>query len=264
MTNDHQDLAASPIDDVLASAVDGVHLAFRRHAGYARSLDICGYCCVSEATARRLEDVPPAQLPAHGFYEYNGSAKSEIQRADEVGHFLPRMLALLANGEEIHHSLEIALDRLGRCPADSWNAQELVALDSFALAYFDAVLCGSLAYRRFDDPLCVLLMFHIGGVPIAPLLRRWENCDHPSATVQFVEATYWNFWGEDRYVNAFANDRPEFLQQVHDWLQDPACRSRFARRLTAADFLAVAENVRGGGCMSFALMADAVFDRLTR
>jgi len=107
-------------------------------------------------------------------------------------------------------------------------------------------------------------MFHIGGVSIAPLLRRWENCDHACATVQFVDATYWHFWSEERYVNAFANDRSEFLRQVRDWLLDPACRARFAQRLTDADFLAMAEGVRDKGCMPFSLVTEAVFDHLTR
>ena len=117
------------------------------------------------------------------------------------------MLALLADGEEVHHSLEIALDRLGRCPADSWNADERAALDRFALAYFDAVLYGPLAHRWFDDPLSVLLMLHIGGLSITPLLQRWEECEHPSSTVQYVRATYWDFWSDHRYRNAFADDK---------------------------------------------------------
>ena len=251
-----------PTAGALQSAVDGAYLAFRRHGALSMPLDICGYCCVSEETAQRLREQLPACLTSSDFREYNGSSKSDVQRAAEVGHYLPRMLALLANGEEIHHSLEIALDRLGRCPADSWNAEERVALDRFALAYFDAVLRGALAHRWFDDPLSVLLMFHIGGLSIAPLLKLWEDCEHPSATVQYVRATYWDFWSNQQYVNAFADDRPEFLQQVRDWLLETSCRRRFARRLSEPDFLAVAEHERDTGCMPFAMMVDAVFDNL--
>src|SRR5262249_10315760 len=151
MNDDLHASAAASMSAGLQSAVDGVYLAFQsRHAARSLPLDICGYCCVSEATAKRLREQPLARLIAGDFYEHNGSSKSEIQRAAEVGHYLPRMLALLADGEEIHHSLEIALDRLGRCPADSWTDRELAALDDFALAYFDAVLYGSLAHRWFD------------------------------------------------------------------------------------------------------------------
>ncbi len=66
-----------------------------------------------------------------------------------------------------------------------------------------------------------------------------------------------------RCSNAFAQDRPEFLRQVHDWLLNPACRRRFADRLVAPEFLALAEREADTGCMSFALMAEAVFDELT-
>jgi hypothetical protein len=260
MTNDttaHR--AAAALDD----AVDGAYLAFSRHRGRPWSLDICDHCCVSESTARRLFEEPPAHLNSSDLQSYNGSAKSEVQDPAEVGHFLPRMLALLAQDEPVHHSLEIALDRLGGCPADCWNAQERAAIDRFAIAYFDAVLFGPLAHRRSNNPLSVLLMFDFGGVSIAPLLRRWQDCDHPCATIQYVRATYWDFWKERCYSNAFADKRPRFMQQLHDWLVDADCRRRFAERLTRSDFLAAAQHERAGGFVPFALMAEAVFDELT-
>ncbi len=252
-----------PTAVALEAAVDGAYLAFRRHRSTPPPLDVCGDCCVSEHTAQRLRDEPIAKLTPQDFREYNGSAKSEVQLPREVGHFLPRMLALLADGQEVHHSLEIALDRLGRCPTGSWNAEEQAALDRFALTYFDAVLFGALAHRQFDNPLGVLLMFHIGGLSIAPLLQRWQDCEHPSSAIQYVHAGYWDFWKERRYANAFADDRPAFQQQVHDWLLDPVCRRRFAQRLAAPGFLAMAAHERDTGCMSFAMMTDAVFDQLT-
>lgn len=251
-------------EDALTDAVAGAYLAFRRHRARPSRLDICGYCCVSESTARRLLEAPLAHLNSSDFREYNGSAKSQVQDAAEVGHFLPRMLALLAAGEEVHHSLEIALDRLGRCPADAWNAEEQAAIERFALAYFDAVLHGPLAHRWFDDPFSVLLMFHIGGVSIRPLLQRWQASEHPSATVQYVRGTYWDFWRERQYANAFADDRPEFRQELREWLLDAECRQRFAQRLMSPEFLAIAEHEPATGGMPFALMVDAVFDELTR
>ena len=255
---------AHPATAALQSAVDGVYLAVRRRARRPPTLDICDYCCVSEETALRLRDLPPARLDASDFREYNTSAKSEIQDAAEVGYFLPHMLALLARGHELHHSLEIALDRLGRCPVGSWSADERAAFDRFALAYFDAVLQGPLANRWCQDPLSVLLMFHIGGLSITPLLERWEACEHPCSTTLYVRATYRDFWSERRYENAFADDRPEFLQQARDWLLRPSCRQRFAARLVAPAFLARAESEPPTGCMSFEMMTEAVFDHLTR
>ena len=47
------------------------------------------------------------------------------------------------------------------------------------------------------------------------------------------------------------------------WLLDSKCRRRFAKRLTDPEFLAIAALERDTGCMSFAMMADAVFDHLT-
>ena len=101
----------------LQAAVIGCYRAFAKYKKPVRPLDVCLRCCVSEQIDKQLCEWPLKRLPAGHFYEYNGSAKSEIQEPGEVGYFLPRMLELLSEGHEIHHSIELSLDRLGRCPA---------------------------------------------------------------------------------------------------------------------------------------------------
>ena len=124
----------------LRAIVAKAHRTFRHHAAPPFPLDVCLNCCVSEQTEKRLRQWPLDQLTDRYFYEYNTSAKSDIQPVAEIGHLLPRMLELLAEGTEIHHSIELSLDRLGRCPKGSWNEGEQEVLDRFASAYFDCVL----------------------------------------------------------------------------------------------------------------------------
>jgi len=250
------------LHDVVADACR----TFGHHGAPPFPLDVCLACCVSVETERRLRSWPLARLTADHFYEYNCSAKSEVQPAREIGHLLPRMLELLANGEQIHHSIELSLDRLGRCPADGWREDERAILDRFALACFDCVLHDGLAegeaVRLLDDPFSILLMFAIGGIDVDPLLGRWLDCDAAASTALFVEGTYWQFWRHREYENAFASRRPEFQGRIRAWLLAPEHRKRFAQKLMAPDFQALAATRDCVGCIPFSVMVDAVFDEL--
>jgi len=252
----------------LHAAVAEVYRAFARHTEPPRPLDVCLACCVSVEIEQQLRHWPLKRLPAGHFYEYNTSAKSEVQASQEVGYFLPRMLELLAEGAEIHHSIELSLDRLGRCPQGSWTQEEQVVVDRFAIAYFDVILRGSPldrgCRRWLDDPLSVLLMFDIGELVIEPLLEFWLQCEHPYATLQFVQTTYWNFWEHCEYSNAFASDRPEFRRKIRGWLLDPEHRQRFATKLASPEFLALAEVQHPVGHTSFSTMVEGVFEQLVQ
>lgn len=193
-----------------------------------RPLDVCVACCVSKEVEvdKQMCEWPLKRLTANHFYEYNCSAKSEVQDAREIGYFLPRMLELLAEGADIHHSIELSLDRLGRCPPGSWTREEQAALSSYA--------------------------------------EHWLKCEHPCSTVQFVRTTYWDFWEHREYSNAFASDRPDFRRKVRMWLLDPAHRNRFAGKILSADFLALAEVQAPVGHTSFSTMVEGVFEQLTQ
>src|SRR5476651_2034056 len=122
-------LNTHPCAEALSAAVAEAYRAFARHVAPAFPLDVCLACCCPVDVEQQLRQWPLARLTTGHFYEYNCSAKSEVQPAPEIGHLLPRMLELLAEGGEIHHSVELALDRLGRCPPQSWNESERAALD---------------------------------------------------------------------------------------------------------------------------------------
>jgi hypothetical protein len=249
-------------------AVADAYRAFARYREPVRPLDICGACCVSEEIDRQLCEWPLKRLKAQHFNEYNGSAKSEVQDAREVGYFLPRMLELLAEGDQIHHSLELSLDRLGRCPQGSWTPEQQSTLSRYALAYFDAILIGGPlsggVSRWLDDPLSVLLMFDIGALETEPLLEHWLKCEHPFSTVQFVQTTYWDFWRHREYSNAFATSRPDFRQKVRAWLLHPEHRRKFALKMLSSDFLVLAEALPPTGHTTFDTMIEGVFEQLTQ
>ncbi|MBI3228817.1 MAG: hypothetical protein HYZ45_01075, partial [Burkholderiales bacterium] len=119
-----------------------------------------------------MRSTPLSELSDRHFYSYNDAAMPKAQPADELKYFLPRMLELLAQGCDLHHSLEITLFRLGQCEHSAFSLEERAAIDAYALAFFADGLSQwpNQANPRFmgDDAFSTLLMFEIGGIAIEP------------------------------------------------------------------------------------------------
>ena len=257
--NEEQSEGSQPLRSVVADA----YRVFRHYKPPALSLDACLGCCMSPELEREMRQLPLSKLTRQHFYEYNTAAKSEVQPADELVYLLPRMLELMAERAEIHHSIELSLDRLGRCPAGTFEEAEQRVLSRFALSYFEQSITAR-DRMWLDEPISLLLMFDIGGLDIAPLLDSWMRREDPEPTMHFVDATYWNFWEKQDYDNAFAADRPAFRSQIRSWMLDPAHRRRFADKLMKPDFQRLAERQEARGHIPFNMMVDAVFDHLTQ
>jgi hypothetical protein len=247
----------------LRAVVADAYRVFRRHKPPAGSLDVCLGCCMSPELEREMRQLPLPKLTRQHFYEYNTSAKSEVQPADELLYLLPRMLELMTERAEIHHSIELSLDRLGRCPADAFDEAQQRVLNGFALSYFEQSIAAS-ERMWFDEPISLLLMFDIGGLAVAPLLDVWMRNEGPESTMHFVDATYWNLWEAGDYDNAFATDRPTFRSQIRAWMLNPVHRRRFADKLMKPDFQCLADRQEARGHIAFSTMVDAVFDHLTQ
>lgn len=250
------------VNTQLLQVVDDAYKAFRRHAPPAGPLDVCLNCCMDADLEREMREMPLRKLTARHFYEYNTSAKSAGQPVDEILYLLPRMLELIAQGAEVHHSTELFLDRVGRCPAGTFDEAQRRVLDTFALQLFAQALDAEPTWDQ--EAITLLLMFDIGGVDVAPLLSLWLDRDTPTSTVYYVRETYWDFWPARDYGNAFAEDRPVFRARLREWMLDPANGRRFADKLMEPEFLALAARQGKIGCMPFDMMVDAVFDQLTQ
>jgi hypothetical protein len=246
----------------LFAAVADAYQAFDGEPAPVAPLAVCTFCCMRPELELQMREKPLRHLNREHFYGYNDSAKPQDQPAEEMRYLLPRMLELLAQGQDLHHSLELTLDRVGRCAAGSFNARQRAALSGFALAYFDAALTSRFSALG-EDPLSMLLMIHIGGIDTQPLLDDWLVRNDPMSTVAYVDATYWNFWEVRDYTNPFAFDRPAFRHQLAEWILAPAHRARFIDKLLRPDFQQLAAAQPASGRMPFSTMVDAVFDQLT-
>lgn len=263
LNENEMDAVAPNVDkQALKSVVEDAYKAFRRHARPAFPLDVCLNCCIDAVLEREMREKPLRELTARHFYEYNTSAKSAEQPAAEILYLLPRMLELIAEGAEVHHSTELFLDRVGRCPAGTFDEAQRRVLDKFALCLFAQAIDAERAWGK--EPFSLLLMFEIGSLDVAPLLSLWLASETLASTVHYVRDTYWDFWPARDYENAFAGDRPAFRARLREWLLDPANGRRFAAKLAEPEFLALAARQEGTGCMPFNMMVDAVFDQLTQ
>jgi hypothetical protein len=224
---------------------------------------------MDESLEKEMRRLPLRQITARHFYEYNASAKSEVQPEYELKYLLPRMLELIASGAEVHHSEELYLDRLGSCEADAFSTEEYKAIEAFALACFTDCLSqhpwesgegyGSDAAFEF------LLMFAIGGIDLQPLLDYWLKDESTAATLHYVSAGFYEFWKDQRIRNAFADHRPLFQETVKTWLTDYSHRQTFARRILKLEMnnLDQTPTCYYGSRVTPQDMAETVFDLIT-
>lgn len=252
----------------LDALVAEAYQVFGHYRAPVGTLNACTVCCMSADLALEMTRLPLKRLGRHHFYDYNTAAKEEDQPVDEILHFLPRMLDLMAQGVDIHHSLELSLDRLAGEPVQALNGAQRSLLDRFALAYFQNAVgpdaWGEDGRQLGDEPFTVLAMVQLAGLDIQPLLAWWLQSDDPRATAHFVRGCYWGVWTEADSLNAFTKDQPDFSARILRWLQDPANRARWVDKLLCPAFQRTMGQQHGSVQVPFELMVDAAFDALTQ
>lgn len=222
----------------LDAAVQNLYVVFGGYPAPAFPLDVCLACCVDGQIERELRELPLRSLTAHHFYQYNDSAKGQIQPIGEVKYLLPRLFELLAHGADLHHSTELYLDRLGRCDPQAFKPIEREAIDGFALAHFRAGLAQWPSSRETlfmgETAFSILLMWDIGGVDVSPLLAHWLADASDAATLHYIDASHWDFWeGGGCFANAFATERTRLNGLLNAWMNEGRHRRVFAERILA-------------------------------
>jgi hypothetical protein len=227
----------APLSLALSLAIEQLYATFNGYRAPTDLLDVCTHCCMSPELEKEMRKMPLRQLTIKHFYEYNTSAKSSEQPPEEIKYLLPRMLELLAQGAELHHSTELYLQRMGKCEATEYSIAERTAIDAFALAFFADGLAQypSLSTNLFmgSNAFDILLMFDLGGVKIQPLLKYWLDTESVASTLHYAEASYWGFWNEYRIKNAFTDDDSKFSEVMKNWLMNKQNRDCFAGKILA-------------------------------
>jgi hypothetical protein len=222
--------AATPLE----AAIQVAYETFGAYQAPQGPLDVCTDCCMDADLEREMRHLPLRQLTEKHFYQYNDSAKSEVQPADEIKYYLPRMLELLAQGAQLHHSTEIYLDRVGRCEAGAYSSDEKAALLGFARAFFTQGLAqwapDQESLFQFERAFSILLMWDYAGVPIQPMLNDWLADDREAATLNFVDSYYWEYWMDGSAIsNAFAE--PPFQAAMQNWLSNRDIKAAWSQKV---------------------------------
>lgn len=219
----------------LSQAIEDCYTVFSGYSLADGLLDVCTECCMNADLEREMHTIPLRQITAKHFYQYNDSAKSAIQPVAEIKYLLPRMLDLIAQGEEVHHSTELYLDRLGNCEIGSFTVQEWQAIEQYAEAFLKMILnrfpWEKNDSRIFDHVFDYLVMLDIGGINIQRLLIIWSENATKQATLNYVESSFFGFWYQGYIDNAFADERHELKQTMTNWILDKENRQLFASRI---------------------------------
>lgn len=210
----------------------------------------CG-CCLQESDAKLLQSTAIKKVDRRLIYEYLDAAVADDDLLiRQMKHLLPRVLELLLQGEYLRHSTEIILDKCHCDRAQYWSAKEIDFLQRFALVYLQWVCESNDQTNTLDE---VVLMFHLAGLDITPLLVCWENMlVNPKALQDLLNVIVYDFQ-RGRYDRPFSNY--ESSLKISNWLNGNALRNKVIE-------LILDEQRQPSLCREHHWMYDVAFDRM--
>lgn len=210
----------------------------------------CG-CCLQESDAKLLQSTAIKKVDRRLIYEYLDAAVADDDLLiGQMKHLLPRVLELLLQGEYLRHSTEIILDKCHCDRAQYWSAKEIDFLQRFALVYLQWVCESNDQTNTLDE---VVLMFHLAGLDITPLLVCWENMlVNPKALQDLLNVIVYDFQ-RGRYDRPFSNY--ESSLKISNWLNGNALRNKVIE-------LILDEQRQPSLCRENHWMYDVAFDRM--
>lgn len=162
----------------------------------------CG-CCLQESDVKLLQSTAIKKVDRRLIYEYLDAAVADDDLLiGQMKHLLPRVLELLLQGEYLRHSTEIILDKCHCDRTQYWSAKEIDFLQRFALLYLQWVCESNDQTNTLDE---VVLMFHLAGLDIEPLLIKWQALlSQPKALRDALNIVIYHT-SKGRYSNPFAD-----------------------------------------------------------
>lgn len=224
-------------ESAVRAALAVVYTTFGRYGAPKRLNDAVPWH-IDEDVNRDMCTLPLRDLKRRHFWEYNIENQYEVQPAEEIKYFLPRMLELVVHREEINHAPELYLQRLGQCGPNALSLAERAVLEDFAVAFFAWALEQWPDQDRpvlpYGNAFTILLMWDIAGLDVSPLLSHWLSHEGAAPTLHYVEAVYWDYLKTGRRVDmVFSEDRPLFQEKLSNWLELAENRVRFSERIRA-------------------------------
>lgn len=193
-------------------------------------LAVCTQCCFSEKNAALLRSIPLPEISPPLMFQYLDSIfyDNNLQvLINETKYLLPRILELMAQRAFISNNEELILKRCHCSDTRFWKKAEIDFLQEFALEFFEWKLLNP-DQEGLED--IQLLVFHLAGLDITPLLNNWLKNSHDQ------HAAY-SFMGmqADFILNGFLFDveyDDKIILQVKVWLRSDDVRERFRDSLS--------------------------------
>lgn len=195
------------------------------------SLDICTLCCVDKTHENLLRKSDRYNIPLEAIYEYNSSAKSgyTLETADELKYFAPRILELLVQGAEIHHSIELYLCRFKLVPHEAWSTKEIDFFNRYAIAYIDQVFHKNSLFQREAITDYLIMLNHL---PIANKTLLSFLLEKKETSTLFAFASLYLYevnWNKLKMANAFAE--PKFEKLIIDFLRLKTTKEKLVQKI---------------------------------
>lgn len=205
-------------DSELKVLIEEAYSLFSPYA-FGDNFEVCySACCLQQNDGKLIQTTALRQLERRLIYEYLAAAESTEKFAlvQQMKYLLPRILELLINREELSINIEINLRKCYFSESDAWQKKEIQFMQSFALIFFEHSALYSYKTYPLDE---LVIMFHLAGLDIQPLLDKWLNLiPNRSVLMQLVHMLNYDF-NHGMYDHAFAED--DLRKQMNQWILNP-------------------------------------------
>jgi hypothetical protein len=211
---------------VLQETIDKAYKVFESYKP-ARPLDVCTDCCMTVEQEGKLANLPVREIPQDLLAAYNDSAKPVKTRIEEVKHFLPRYLDLIAQFKFPTHSTELSFSRLIPFDNSEWIDQEQQLIAQFSIDFFKHCL-STYPIPSFSDRIdTIIIMFWRAGFDINSLLTIWENEKTEESVLHFRDLYFHGFdqYNQAKLFSSFGDN--ELADKLRNWLDKDVVKKIF-------------------------------------
>lgn len=179
-------------------------------------------CCVSNADKRRLFSKPLAELSPEDLGRFAWKVLTTWGSVEDLKHFLPRLLELMAWDECTPFEREVLFGKLSLGGWTAWPDRERESVEKYLNAVWEDCLTSEAGSVWLDELLCGL-----GHAVdnLNPFLTFWMNSRVSTAYANVVSYIDWNtasLLKRRHLTNSFWSDADQQMSQVVDWLASPA------------------------------------------
>lgn len=199
---------------------------------------VCKGCCMEPEIEADFFAPPIDEMPLHYLSDWYFAACNPPLAQNIWRYLLPRVLEVLASGEELASvGLEVSLNRFATGDASLWRAEEWSVLDEFQRVYLRRALNTRGDY--LDDVLC---MFGIAGWPLQDLFdqlldmptdrlieRLWHDWCQGHASIWLT--AFWEGGGNEAAYAFYTS--PALYQRISTLALDPGTEAVLAEKALA-------------------------------